>query len=136
MNYKFVWVDSESGLVKRQWILPPPLVVGRCPTAEITIDDASISRRHCQFMTDPYGSLMVRDLGSKNGVYVDDRRVDKSIVTPQNEVRMGLVLLRAELTDDERDHIDQEQKSGDVFDLAETEPVKIIRPDDDVYDIG
>ena len=101
MNYKIVWVDTDTDTIRRQWILPLPIVVGRCPTADITIDDASISRRHCQFMLDPHGTLVVRDLGAKNGVYVDQRKVDKVSVRPGSDVRLGLVTLRAELTDEE-----------------------------------
>ena len=91
MNYKFVLVDSASGNELSQWILTPPVTVGRCPTAEITIGDASISRKHCQFLVDPYDSLVVRDLGSKNGVYVDERRVERAVVRPGTPIRIGLV---------------------------------------------
>ena len=129
MNYKFVLVDADSGRDIRQWILPPPVTVGRCPTAEITIPDASISRRHCQFLMDPHGSLVVRDLGSKNGVYVDQRRVDKSVVRPGTTIRIGTVTLRAELTDEVMEEMEESPDAVEVFDLAETEPMKIVRPD-------
>lgn len=124
MNYKFVLVDSASGTDRLEWILPLPVVVGRCPTADITIGDASISRRHCQFLTDPYDSLMVRDLGSKNGVFVDDRRVDKGVVRPGSIVRIGVIALRAELTDEEA-QLDEAADVDEVYDLGETQAVKI-----------
>lgn len=139
MNYKFILVDSIDGFDKRHWILPPPVTVGRCPTAEITIGDPSISRRHCQFYIDPHGSLVVRDLGSKNGVFLEDRRVDKAIVQPGTQIRIGLVTLRAEWTDEEAEDA-ASAKADQVFDLGETQPVKIIRPEDPAddarYDIG
>ena len=136
MNYRSVLVDHDSGRSLRQWVLSPPVVVGRCPTADITIDDASISRRHCQFLFDPYGSLMARDMGSKNGVIVDQRRVEKANVRPGTEVRIGLVTLRVELTDEDRDEMDQESDTQQIYDLAETEAIQIIQPEDDRYDIG
>jgi hypothetical protein len=128
MNSKFVLVDSASGNDKAEWILPLPVTVGRCPTAEITIGDASISRRHCEFFVDPYGSLTVHDLGSKNGVFVDERRVDKAVVRPGTTVRMGMITLRPELTEEE---MDDRQDFGEVFDLDvdETQAMKIVRPD-------
>ena len=135
MKYKFVQVDTASGNDIRNWIVKPPATVGREPTAEITIDDPSISRRHCQFLLDPYGSLGVRDMGSKNGVYVEQRRVDKAIVGPGTELRIGLITLRAELTDEEADE-STEETGGPVYDLAETESMKIVRPDDDRFDLG
>lgn len=134
MNYKFVWVDTASGLDRQQWVLSPPVMIGRCPTAEITISDGSISRKHCQFLLDPYGSLVVRDLGSKNGVYIDDRRVDKAVLVPGNEVRIGVVTIRVEMTDEELDLATEPESASafdlEVFDLGETQPVKIIPPVD------
>lgn len=131
MNYKFVLVDPASGSEKTQWILSPPVTVGRCPTADITINDASISRRHCQFLVNPYDSLVVRDLGSKNGVFVDEHRVDKAVVSPGTEIRIGVITLRAELTDEEL--ADDPDVADEIFDLdldlGETQPVQIIRPD-------
>ena len=135
MNYKFVLLDNESGRPTNQWVLSLPVVVGRCPTADITIDTISLSRRHCEFFLDPYDSLVVHDLGSKNGVYVDQRKVDKAVVRPGTEVRLGLITLRCDLTDEEMDELGNES-TGEIYDLAETEPVKIVRPDDDRYEIG
>ena len=135
MKYKFVLVDTETGDTKQHWIARPPVTVGRDPTSEIIIDDPSISRRHCQFLIDPYGSLVVRDLDSKNGVYIDDRRVDKAIVPPKAELRIGLITLRVDLTDEDIDET-LANSSNDTYDLAETQKVKIIRPDDDRYEIG
>lgn len=70
MSYKFVLINSESGIPEQNWVLPTPINVGRCPTSDITLEDSSISRRHCQFLIDPYGSLIVRDMGSTNGDYL------------------------------------------------------------------
>ena len=132
MNYKFVLVDTALGIDKQQWVLSLPVTVGRCPTAEITLSDGSISRKHCQFLLDPYGSLIVHDLGSKNGVYVDDRRVEKAVIVPGSEVRIGVITLRVEMTDEDVSPTIEEEEAFDleVFDLGETQPVKIIPPAD------
>ena len=135
MSYKFVLINSESGIPEQNWILPTPITVGRCPTAEITLDDASISRRHCQFLIDPYGSLIVRDLGSTNGIYVDGRRVEKATLSNGDEVSIGVIQMRVDLTDDEIDEI-SEQGTGAVYDLVDTEQVKIIEPEQERYEIG
>ena len=128
MNYKFVLVDTTTGSDVREWVCTLPITVGRGPTAEITIGDDSISRRHCEFHVDPHGSLVVRDLGSKNGVFVEQRRVEKAIVRPGTEVRIGMVTMRAELTDEDADLDDGLEDDGQVYDLGETQPMKIVRP--------
>lgn len=133
MNYRFVLVDSTTGQDTQQWVLPLPVSVGRCPSSGIQLDDASISRRHCQFMLDPYGALSLRDSGSTNGVFLDNTRVKKGTVRHGSKVRIGLVTIRVELTE-EAETTAQSRSSAD--DMAETQPVQIVRPVDGVYEIG
>ena len=64
MNYRFVLVDNATGANQAHWVLSPPVVVGRCRTADITINDSSISRRHCQFSLNAEGALDVYDAES------------------------------------------------------------------------
>ncbi|TWU43952.1 Glycogen accumulation regulator GarA [Novipirellula aureliae] len=124
MNYKFVLIDNSNSEIDGEWVLMAPVVVGRCNSADITIDDISISRRHCQFFIDPYGSLVVRDLGSKNGIYVDEQRVDRAVVRPGTEVQIGRLTLRIELTEEA---IDDDSENGvEILDLDETQRMKIL----------
>lgn len=51
-----------------------PVVVGRGPSAGEQIDDPDLSREHVVFRAQPAG-VTAQDLGSKNGVYVNDRRI-------------------------------------------------------------
>jgi pSer/pThr/pTyr-binding forkhead associated (FHA) protein len=126
MKYRFVLVDNASGFDKTHWILPLPVTVGRCPTTEIFISDPSISRRHCQFALDSQDALVVRDLGSTNGVFVDNQRVEKVVLRPGVDVRIGSITLRVEWTDSE---IGESSGTGEIWDLDATQPVKIVRPD-------
>jgi DNA-binding winged helix-turn-helix (wHTH) protein len=50
-------------------------VIGRDPEAHVCIDEPSVSRRHATIATSADGA-MLRDLGSRNGTYVDGRRID------------------------------------------------------------
>ena len=126
MNYRFVLVDAASGADKTHWILPTPVTVGRCPTTEIFISDPSISRRHCQFTVDLQDALVVRDLGSTNGVYVYNQRVEKSVIRPGAEIRIGSITLRVEWADDE---FAENITASEVWDLDATQPMNIFRPD-------
>ena len=51
-----------------------PAVIGRGTAAEITIDDPLISRRHAQ-ISQLDGRFVVEDLGSINGVFVNEERI-------------------------------------------------------------
>ena len=50
------------------------VTIGRSSTAQIQFDDPSLSRRHAEFITQE-GPLRVRDLGSRNGTFVNGRPV-------------------------------------------------------------
>jgi hypothetical protein len=62
--------------------------VGRHPQSDIFLDDITVSRHHCRFVTDESG-LSVEDSGSTNGTYVNGARVDRSALAPGDEVLIG-----------------------------------------------
>jgi len=69
-------------------------IVGREPTCDIVIEDGSVSRKHAQF-TLQGGRLTLKDLGSKNQTYVDDRRISSEVeLTEGREMAFGLVKAR------------------------------------------
>jgi predicted component of type VI protein secretion system len=98
LNYKFVLVDAQTGRDRVSWVLAMPAVLGRSPEAQLSIGDPSISRRHCQFSLDADGALIVRDLDSMNGTYIDDQRIKKAILRPGMVIQVGSLLLRIEWT--------------------------------------
>ena len=65
--------------------------VGRLSTGDVAVDDASISRNHA-IITVRAGKVALRDLGSKNGTYVADKRIAADTeVAPETPIRFGLV---------------------------------------------
>ncbi|HEY7582646.1 MAG TPA: FHA domain-containing protein [Acidimicrobiia bacterium] len=62
--------------------------VGRQPDSEILLDDVTVSRQHCQF-TVTVDELAVEDLGSTNGTYVNETRVDQASLNPGDQVIIG-----------------------------------------------
>ncbi len=68
-----------------------PVVVGRGPGNHVALSDERISRQHAMLWVQG-GALHVRDLGSRNGVFVGGRRLDRfasSQVAPSEEVWLG-----------------------------------------------
>ncbi|HEX2420749.1 MAG TPA: FHA domain-containing protein [Acidimicrobiia bacterium] len=62
--------------------------VGRQPESEILLDDVTVSRQHCQFKVGA-NQLTVEDLGSTNGTYVNEERVDQANLNPGDQVIIG-----------------------------------------------
>ncbi len=73
------------------------IVVGREPPADVVIQDGNLSRRHASFIMEN-GDVFVQDLGSKNGVHVAGRRVERSLIRPGEEVRLGALIVSIHLT--------------------------------------
>ena len=63
--------------------------VGRVPTADFLIDAALVSRLHCRLTVMPAGHLIVEDLQSTNGTFVNDRRVRRSALVAGDRLRLG-----------------------------------------------
>ena len=77
-------------------------VVGRDPKLPGCLNDPKVSRRHAVFVVSPDGSLVMHDLGSRNGVYLNGRRVPAGAqvaVARGDEIQAGNTLL---LVDGER----------------------------------
>jgi len=71
----------------------PVILIGRHPECDVRIDLPKISRRHC-CLAQVYDRLVIRDLGSRNGVRVNGRLVDEVQLYPGDEVAIGPVLYR------------------------------------------
>jgi DNA-directed RNA polymerase subunit RPC12/RpoP len=72
--------------------------IGRCETANVCLDDPSVSRRHAMLATDGGRRPRILDDRSLNGVLVNGRKVDYAELEPGDELAIGryrLYLLHA-----------------------------------------
>jgi pSer/pThr/pTyr-binding forkhead associated (FHA) protein len=68
------------------------MTIGRSRDCEIVIDDPNVSRRHAEIRKTIEGWMVV-DLGSTNGVKVNGRRVHEEVLSPGDEITLGLIRL-------------------------------------------
>lgn len=68
-------------------------LVGRDSKCDIVIRDLTVSRRHAVIRVDPH-QVAIRDLGSRNGTFVNDSPVQDAVVNPADVVRFGKVECR------------------------------------------
>lgn len=73
----------------------PIYLVGRHPECDLQLDLPKVSRRHCCFAL-AYERLVVRDLGSRNGVRVNGREVVETQLFRGDEVAIGPLIYRVE----------------------------------------
>src|SRR5262245_843283 len=63
-------------------------LVGRALECDLIIDDLSVSRRHAE-LRQVETQLEIRDLGSRNGTFIDESRILVADATPGQKVGFG-----------------------------------------------
>lgn len=130
MNYKLVLQNEVSGIQQRIWTFKAPVILGRQPGSALCIDHHSVSRQHCQFSLNGDEALVVKDLGSTNGVYVDDNRVQQQILMPNQIIQIGTLRLQIQFSaEDEQASAASHQSAGSV-DQTQRVPVYQLDPPD------
>ena len=66
----------------------PVIRLGRHDDSEISLDDITVSRRHAEIVRTGTGYL-VRDVGSLNGTYVNNARIDEAPLRQGDELQVG-----------------------------------------------
>jgi pSer/pThr/pTyr-binding forkhead associated (FHA) protein len=73
----------------------PVVLIGRHLDCDARIESSKVSRRHC-CVAMAYDRVILRDLGSRNGLRVNGRLVDEIRLKPGDEVAIGPILYRFE----------------------------------------
>ena len=74
----------------RRYVLDgPAATLGRSRECDCVFADPNVSRRHAELRRGSTGDWQIIDLGSTNGIKVNDRRVDRSRLSPGDEVTLG-----------------------------------------------
>lgn len=82
-----VWQDQVFPLTEGETVL------GRDPGVKVLIDVPGVSRRHARIVVKG-GDVAIEDLGSKNGTFVRDRRVEApTSLADRDHVRLGHTVL-------------------------------------------
>ncbi len=76
-------------------LMPAPMIVGRHPRCDARLAARKVSRRHCCLVPSG-GEVVVRDLGSTNGTWINGLRVDEGRLRPGDELAIGGLRYRLE----------------------------------------
>jgi hypothetical protein len=66
---------------------------GRSPANDFTLNDPSVSGSHCQIVVEN-GNVIIKDLGSTNGTYVNRSAVKEAALQPGQTIHLGSLELR------------------------------------------
>ena len=88
----FECVYAGPNILVPTTVMPYSLVIGRSPDCDIVLKHDSISRRHCEIkQSTEEREYLIRDLSSKNGTYVNEKRIGTEWVSiiPGATLRLG-----------------------------------------------
>lgn len=71
------------------------LTIGREDENDIKLDGLQISNRHAK-LTQTSGGIVIEDLNSTNGIYVNGQKVSKLNITPKDSVQVGSFQIRVD----------------------------------------
>lgn len=70
--------------------LKPQTLIGRDPACDICIPNSQLSRQHVQLIVTG-GKVMMQDMNSTNGSYVNNKRCDHRILDEDDDIRLGKI---------------------------------------------
>lgn len=71
----------------------PSLIIGRAASADIQIDQEAISRNHCRIINTGK-AILLRDMGSTNGTFVNDQMVDEYLLRDGDFIKIGRCIFK------------------------------------------
>lgn len=74
---------------ERQVIAKDKVLVGSAPNCDIVLEHPSISHYHAMITYATGGGFNITDLGSKNGVFINGLKVDKSFLSAEDTLTIG-----------------------------------------------
>jgi len=93
MEAKLVVVGGKANMGEVKLRLP--MTIGRGHKADLIISHPTVSRIHCE-LYEVDGALIIRDNGSSNGTFIDDKQIKEAVVEPGHILKIGPLTFRAE----------------------------------------
>ncbi len=88
------WLVPMQGPQRGElFTLSPATVIGKDPTCNIVLQDSFMSSKHAEIKAEA-GIWVLKDLGSTNGTYVNDKRVEKQELVDNDMIMFGKCLVK------------------------------------------
>jgi hypothetical protein len=81
-------LTGDRGQARFDLVRPHPVRIGRDPASTLVLCDPSVSRGHAEIEMET-GRLVLHDLGSKNGTFLNGSRVAHAVLFPGDRIRFA-----------------------------------------------
>ncbi len=85
----YLIVLSGKAVGKMFKVSPGEMLIGRAASCDIPLDDDGVSRKHARLLCKPNGSVLLLDLGSTNGTWVEGQRIDLKELCDGDRLQIG-----------------------------------------------
>jgi pSer/pThr/pTyr-binding forkhead associated (FHA) protein len=106
----------------KQRIIPLPsnvTIIGRRHNCDLRIPLDSISKRHCQIIQEDAGTLRLKDLGSRNGTFLNGKRIEEEAVKAGDQIKIGPILFAIQIDGQPETIAAPSEKKDQEQDLSE-----------------
>jgi pSer/pThr/pTyr-binding forkhead associated (FHA) protein len=90
---KYALRAQTGRMLGRSFGLAGATVVGRAPECQLRLEEASLSRKHARLIPTEDG-VIVEDLGSTNGTFLNNERVQRAVAKPGDEIGFDTLRFR------------------------------------------
>ncbi|MHC4061286.1 MAG: FHA domain-containing protein [Planctomycetota bacterium] len=96
---------------RKSFTLPSSVtVIGRRSDCDLYAPLTSVSKRHCQLHCDQ-GILKIRDLGSRNGTYLNGKRINEAVIQAGDHIKVGPLTFALQI-DGQPENVDTSKPTG------------------------
>lgn len=92
----------ENKSIRQVELNPKGAIIGRGPQCDIVLHSKHVSREHARIFRDPFGRWIIKDLGSSNGIFIHNERVEGYAVLSDEPVAVGTFFLTIKQPIDEQ----------------------------------
>lgn len=97
---------TSGPLEGREYLISKlPFSIGSGLSNDLTIAEPTVSRRHCEIVSDGNGGLAINDLGSTNGTSIEGVKITSARLAPNTEVQLGHTRIIVPIVQDRPEYV-------------------------------
>lgn len=94
----YIKLKNKTNVLNEYLFKKDEVLVGRSPENDIVINDLTVSLKHLK-ITKQINKIIVEDLHSTNGTFIDNQRIEKATVDTNTQIKISEYILKLKYFD-------------------------------------